>query len=125
MARKFQRKPDLFFCYLPTVGRVERNQILEGDHFAKFLGSHLVEIPEVPVIEPVVELTLEEMAKEHLADILPKEKLEEISFQVIAPEKEVAIEIPKDLVATEKEPGLEIKSKKGGRPKKIVLLDEA
>ncbi len=64
MERQFKIKPELSMVYLPECGIVQRNMIKEGDKYAKYLGTHLIEIfppalVEVPVTIPVVEPKIE------------------------------------------------------------------
>lgn len=43
--KRFKKKPELSFVVIPGVGRVDGDRILEGDEFAKFCPSLLVELP--------------------------------------------------------------------------------
>ena len=50
--RRFQKKPEVTFAVIPGVGRLGAGQILEGDHFAKFVPSLLVELPALTATAP-------------------------------------------------------------------------
>lgn len=53
--RRFKKKPELSFVVIPGVGRVSDDRVLEGDQFAKFAPSILVEVlpvPSAPLKEP-------------------------------------------------------------------------
>ena len=116
MARKFKRKPGLFFCYLPFCGKISKNQIIEDDRCIPYLNKHFIEIFETPVEK---EISLEEEALLHLADILPEEEMKEINLDSFENLNINAAPIPEDLVNSVTEPGLEVK--KPGRKKKIVV----
>ena len=53
--RRFQKKPEVTFAFIPGVGRVGPGQVLEGDRFAVFVPSLLVEIPAAPAAPALVE----------------------------------------------------------------------
>jgi hypothetical protein len=50
--RRFQKKPELTLAVIPGVGRVAAGQVLEGDQYARFVPSLLVEIPALPTAPP-------------------------------------------------------------------------
>jgi hypothetical protein len=47
--RRFQKKPELTFAFIPGVGRLAAGQVLEGDQYVRFVPSLLVELPALPV----------------------------------------------------------------------------
>lgn len=51
MPRKFRKRPELHSCALPGIGVVPEGKILEGDEYAKFCPSLLVEVPESEVVK--------------------------------------------------------------------------
>lgn len=53
--RRFQKRPDVTFAIIPGVGRLDGQRILEGDQYAKFAPSLLVEIPAGPDAAPLTE----------------------------------------------------------------------
>ena len=52
--RKFTLKPELSFAVIPGTGRVAPKQVLEGEQFARFVPSLLVELLEEPKAAAVV-----------------------------------------------------------------------
>jgi hypothetical protein len=44
MARKFKKRADLGMVFVPGVGHVRNDQVLEGDQWARFCPSLLVEV---------------------------------------------------------------------------------
>lgn len=52
--RKFIKKPDITFAVIPGVGRLAEGQVLEGDQYAKFVPSLLVELLSEPAAAPAV-----------------------------------------------------------------------
>jgi len=44
--RRYTKKPGLAVCMIPGAGRVRDGQILEGDEFARYCPSVLVEVEE-------------------------------------------------------------------------------
>lgn len=52
--RKFTLKPDLSFAVIPGTGRIVPKQVLEGEQYARFVPSLLVELLEEPKAAPPV-----------------------------------------------------------------------
>jgi hypothetical protein len=50
--RRFQKKPDVTFAFIPGVGRVGAEQVLEGEQYARFVPSLLVELPALSTPAP-------------------------------------------------------------------------
>ena len=53
--RRFKKKPELSFVVIPGLGRISDDRVLEGDQYAKFAPSILVEVlpaPAAPLKEP-------------------------------------------------------------------------
>lgn len=60
MARKFRKKSDLVMIFLPGLGRVTHDEVIEGDQYAKYVPSLLVEVEvadqaEAPSEAPVAQ----------------------------------------------------------------------
>lgn len=53
--RRFRKKPDVTFVVIPGAGRVNEGMVLEGDEYAKFVPSLLVEIPAAPAAPVLTE----------------------------------------------------------------------
>lgn len=49
--RRFKKKPELAFAVIPGLGRISDDRVIEGDQFAKFAPSLLVEV--LPAAVPV------------------------------------------------------------------------
>ena len=50
--RRFVKKPEATFVVIPGVGRINEGRVLEGEDFAKFVPSLLVELLEEPAPAP-------------------------------------------------------------------------
>jgi hypothetical protein len=116
MARKFKVKPGLFLAYLPGCGRIQRDKIIEGDHYARYLDTHLVEILDAPVTPvPSEEISFVESIESSV------EVIEEPVFSIMPVFNGAEMLSVDEHIALSKamgsEPGLVLQNKKG-RPKK-------
>jgi hypothetical protein len=88
MARKFKKNPSMTQVVLPGYGRLTSGEV-EGDQYARFVPSLLVEVTEEPV--PVVEETLKPLS---LVEV------EEVEVEALSASASIADETESSLADT-------------------------
>ena len=68
--RRFQKRPDVTFAFIPGVGRLGAGQVLEGDEYAKFSPSLLVEIQALPTSPALTEPTAPKTGSKPLPSVI-------------------------------------------------------
>lgn len=115
--RRFQKKPDVTFVFIPGVGRVAEGRVLEGDEFAKFVPSLLVEVPNASSVPGGLVLT-EVLPVPDAPDLTPKPPVvlippppppspvlnEEMASAEDAKKEEKKLEVPKPKPSSGKKP---------------------